>query len=70
VNAVAVDGDERYVLTGGIDATVRLWDLNTGRELWCSPKHPSAVQCVMFGLDGIAVGIRDGIWVWDMPKIK
>lgn len=34
VRSVAVDSHGRYVVSGGDDGTVRVWELVTGRQLW------------------------------------
>ena len=60
VLAVAVDGAGTLVLTAGLDATVRLWDLPSRRHLATLAGHEGAVTAVAFAGAGRAVsGGRD-----------
>src|SRR5262249_5364752 len=52
VTCVAFSPDGRFLLTGGEDRTVRLWDLKTGREVRRFTGHTDAVACVAFSADG------------------
>jgi len=51
VNAVAVSPDGKYALTGGLDHTARLWDIQTGREIR-QFNHDDQVRLVAFSPDG------------------
>src|SRR5262249_48380444 len=46
VAAVCIGRDGRYVLSGGRDGTLRLWDLNTGRWLRSLEGHEGEVTSV------------------------
>jgi WD40 repeat protein/tRNA A-37 threonylcarbamoyl transferase component Bud32 len=45
-------GSTDLVLTGSADATVRLWDLTTGNEVWTSKTHTGTVNDLAFSPDG------------------
>lgn len=53
--------DGRQVVSGGKDATVRLWEVGTGKELRCFEKHEDSVLSVTFSPGGrrIASGSTD-----------
>jgi WD40 repeat protein/serine/threonine protein kinase len=53
MDRVAVSPDGKRALTGGMDGTVRLWDLATGTELRVFKGHgKGTVHCVAFSPDG------------------
>jgi len=52
VNSVAFSPDGRFVLTGGRDSTVRLWDAASGDEVRAFSGHTSPVTSVAFSPDG------------------
>jgi WD40 repeat protein len=52
VRSVAVSPDGKRGLSGSMDGTVRLWDLETGKQLR-SLKHASGIQGVAFSPDGL-----------------
>jgi WD40 repeat protein len=61
-----------HILSFG-DRTARLWDPDTGRELYRSPELSSAASCGAFvNLDGIpslVIGTeRDGLQLWRLPQ--
>jgi serine/threonine protein kinase len=53
VLCLAISADGQRVLTGGVDRTLRLWDAETGKQLFCSPKLDSPVWSVAFSSDGL-----------------
>ena len=55
------------------DRTARIWDLDTGRELYRSPELASFPECgSLVHLDGIpslVIGTeRDGLQLWRLPQ--
>jgi WD40 repeat protein len=73
VNSVAFSPDEQWLVTGGHDGKVRLWDLSAGRM---SPKfvelqgHTAAVSSVATSPDGrwVASSSGDGtVRLWLLP---
>ena len=73
LRAVAVSPDGRRVLTGGRDHNVRLWDLESKKELACFTGHTGEVQGVAFSPDGrrAASGSADyTVRVWRLPNVE
>jgi WD40 repeat protein len=84
VNCVAVTPDGKHVLTGGLDATLRLWDAGTGKEVWRKTEKPGGIWCVAVSPDGkyavSSLGMHEaGGWVagrdhavrlWDLATGK
>jgi WD40 repeat protein len=52
VVAVAVSPDSNFVATGSKDKSVKLWDIETGREIRSFLGHELAVSSVKFSPDG------------------
>jgi WD40 repeat protein len=68
LNSVSFSPDGARVLTGGGDATLRLWDAATGALLRTFKGHSSSVESVAFSPDGARVlsGSRDKtLKLWD-----
>ena len=69
INAVVFSGDGATVASAGNDATVRLWDAATGRELKTLRGHPKIVRSVAFNPGGqrLASGGQEGeVRLWDV----
>ena len=52
IDSVALSPNARFVLTGGDDGTVRLWDVATGKQIRSFKGHKSRVNSVAFSPDG------------------
>jgi WD40 repeat protein len=73
VEGIALSRDGRMVLTGGLDTTLRLFDVATGRELRSFPGHDSRIRSVAFSPDG-SLGLSGDddsqVKVWDLADGK
>ncbi|HEX3478925.1 MAG TPA: hypothetical protein VHT91_28075 [Kofleriaceae bacterium] len=70
VNAAAFSPDGTMIVTAGADATAKLWDRATGKEIDSLALHGRAVECVAFSRDGtrIVTGAWDDLAaVWTLP---
>ena len=77
VRRVAISADGKQLLSGSFDGTMRLWDLQTGKETRCFDASGHFVEQVAFTRDGkrlISVGDanlnRGYLAVWDVPTGK
>ncbi|MFF0699830.1 protein kinase [Streptomyces tendae] len=69
VDAVQVSADGRFAVTGGWDATVRYWDLATGRCLRLMAGHTHPVLGVDLTADGrfaFSAGMDEAVRIWDV----
>jgi WD40 repeat protein len=73
VSAAAFSSDGRYLLAGGWDKTLRLWDLENGLEITRLDGHAGRPEVVAFSPDGrhalSASGNLDGVealWLWEL----
>jgi WD40 repeat protein len=65
---VAFNPDGRWLVTGGEDNTIKVWDVETGRLMWTLPGHTGDVYAVAVSPDGrwVASGGEDStVKVWD-----
>jgi WD40 repeat protein len=72
VTALAFCPDGRQALSGNVDGTVRLWQVDTGQQLRSAPGHSGAVSSVIVCSDGhtILSGSRDGsVRRWDLDGL-
>jgi WD40 repeat protein len=76
--STAFSPDGRFLLTGGADRTVRVWDPNTGREVQALP-CPGDVYRLAFSPDGRRFAAAVGDWrggrggevkVWDVAGFR
>src|SRR5262249_39180747 len=59
--------DDHFIVTGGGDGTARLWDCESGRQLYQFAAHQGAVNSVHFSSDGIyliTAGHDSTVRVW------
>lgn len=71
--AMAFSGDEKRIVTGGVDKTVRVYDVKTGKQLCVFEGHTDDVTCVVFTPDGrhVVSGSKDKtVRVWRIPDEK
>jgi len=71
VYSVAYSPDRLTVATASGDATVRLWDIATGRPLGPSLRHRGMVAGLAFSPDGrrLITGSRDNTArIWELPR--
>jgi len=52
VNSVVFNPDGKTIVSGAFDGTVKLWDVNTGREIRTFRGHSEGVNSVAFSPDG------------------
>lgn len=76
VGDVAVSGDGRRLFSGGVDGTVRVWDLETGQQQLCVDReqggHSTYVYHVDISADGSLAVSSDpnSVRVWDVVTGK
>jgi WD40 repeat protein len=66
---VAISPDGKWLVSGGADKIVKVWDVNSGRELWSLPGHSDWVSSVAISSDGkrLASSSADKtIKIWDL----
>jgi WD40 repeat protein len=67
-------GDNKQILTGGVDRSIRLWDSSNGKMLKTIPNaHDLHLHAVLFTPDGkkaVSCGYDRSIVVWDLATEK
>lgn len=73
LEALAYSPNGRFVASGSDDNTVKLWDVETGREMRTFAGHTKPVKAVAFSRDGrfLASGSEDAtLMLWDLTAGK
>lgn len=52
VSSVAFSPDGKYILSGSDDKTLKLWDIETGKEIRTFAGHANSITSVAFSPDG------------------
>ena len=70
VHALAVSPDGHYVVSGGHDGDLKLWEIETGRLVWTVETYRGLVMFVVFSPDGrriysLTAGGNKGIGIHD-----
>jgi len=71
VRSLAISPDNRRILTGSWDKTVKCWEADSGREVSSYDWRIGRVNCVAFAPDGLraaAAGDEGKIIVWDVEE--
>src|SRR5262249_23535946 len=67
ITSASLSSDGKYLVSGGFDGTVRLWDVTTGRSIRATKGH-QVVSAVAFSASGklVVSGGHDGVVkMWD-----
>jgi WD40 repeat protein len=68
VSSLAYSPDGRFVVSGSADSSIKIWDLEKGREMFTLPEHDGPVRSVAYSPDGkrVVSGAADyTVRLWD-----
>lgn len=71
INAMSIEPDGRFFVTGGADMKVSLWGYNDGSKYFEGKAHSGAVQKVVVAPGGrniLSVGTEGSICIWRTPS--
>eukprot|EP00128_Syssomonas_multiformis_P018394 Colp12_sorted_trinity150504_noHs@2560 len=69
VSAISFNHDGKYLATGGMDGTVLVWEVATGKKV-CTLEGPDEVTWTSWHPRGnvVVAGAQDGsVWMWTVP---
>lgn len=69
VHSLAIAPDGKRALTGGFDKKLRLWDLQSGTEIYCFEGHTAGVSSVAFisNTQALSGSADKTIRLWQLP---
>ena len=73
VSAMTLSRDEKFLITAVGDNTIRLWDMDMGREVARLSGHKNRITSLAVSLDGrMAASVSSGgnIRLWDLKELK
>lgn len=73
VFSIAFSSDSKLLASGGIDSSVRLWDVNSGKQTALLQGHEKSVVCVGFTPDGatlLSASYDGSVRRWDVKTAK
>lgn len=59
--------DDEVLMTGSYDATVKIWDIKTGKEIRTITGHTQGIRCLQFDENKLITGSLDNtmkVWNW------
>lgn len=65
--------DGRFIVSGGAETTIRVWDTQTREELFALEGHTNSIACMHLSADGsklISFGLDQTIRHWDLTSGK
>jgi WD40 repeat protein len=73
IGAVGLTPDGKIVVSGHLDGTVRVWNLETGQRVNVLERHQSGIRCISVSANGrmaISGTDRDAPRIWDLASGK
>jgi F-box/WD-40 domain protein MET30 len=64
--------DDRIIMTGSYDATVKVWDIKTGKEIRTLTGHTAGIRCLQFDDTKLITGSLDNtikVWNWQTGEL-
>lgn len=61
--SVDLSSDARWIVTGGRDGIIRVWDQDNSQPLYELPRELAPVNCLRFSLDGKLLAVATGDWM-------